>query len=415
MPPPYPVLLFTGQRIIDEAHQITGKVVDRISHATLASLTAKPVDDIVQALYNEHYIHLPVLDRNGAEREEFEFFYAPYLTMIHNIDFKTLTDQRRGTIFALDVPFTGEARYLRTRPTAIALKPPLGFIGENKVTLYVPKENHSLEGVQGAFDAILDNIDEHLKRSAESLSAWPMNFRGMVINAIDKRINQLKSTAQISAGLTFKPKRRPNAPDLTVLPVRKQIRPEPFNFQLPAEQQFYLAEEIYQHVLSVMQNMSLVMEYSPKAFADLGEEALRFHFLVQLNGQYEGEATGETFNGEGKSDIIIRQGGANVFIAECKIWEGVTAFSAAIDQLQRYVTWRDTKTALVIFNRNKGFSDVVQKAQEAVRAHPQYKSGPLVQGPARFRYVFRNANDPNREYALTLMLFNVPKPDDANG
>jgi hypothetical protein len=30
MPPPYPVLLFTGQRIIDEAHQITGKVVDRI-------------------------------------------------------------------------------------------------------------------------------------------------------------------------------------------------------------------------------------------------------------------------------------------------------------------------------------------------------------------------------------------------
>src|SRR3979490_1550517 len=78
MPPPYPVLLFTGQRIIDEAHQITGKVVERISHATLASLTAKPVDDIVQALYDEHYIHLPILDRNGAEHEEFEFFYAPY-------------------------------------------------------------------------------------------------------------------------------------------------------------------------------------------------------------------------------------------------------------------------------------------------------------------------------------------------
>jgi hypothetical protein len=34
-----------------------------VYHATLASLTAKPVDDIVQALYSEHYIHLPVLDR----------------------------------------------------------------------------------------------------------------------------------------------------------------------------------------------------------------------------------------------------------------------------------------------------------------------------------------------------------------
>lgn len=85
-----------------------------------------------------------------------------------------------------------------------------------------------------------------------------------------------------------------------------------------------------------------------------------------------------------------------------------TAFTVAIDQLQRYVTWRDTKTVLVIFNRDKGFSDVIGKAQEAIRAHPQYKSGPLVQVPARFRYVFRNANDPNREYAQSLMLFKSP-------
>jgi hypothetical protein len=67
--PPIQSCFFTGQRIIDEAHQITGKVVERISHATLASLTAKPVDDIVQALYNEHYIHLPVLVSFGVGSE----------------------------------------------------------------------------------------------------------------------------------------------------------------------------------------------------------------------------------------------------------------------------------------------------------------------------------------------------------
>jgi hypothetical protein len=36
------------------------------------------------------------------------------------------------------------------------------------------------------------------------------------------------------------------------------------------------------------------------------EEDLRQHFLVQLNGQYEGQATGETFNFQGKTDILIR-------------------------------------------------------------------------------------------------------------
>jgi hypothetical protein len=34
-----------------------------------------------------------------------------------------------------------------------------------------------------------------------------------------------------------------------------------------------------------------VMERSPHAFKDMGEEDLRSQFLVQLNGHYEGQAT----------------------------------------------------------------------------------------------------------------------------
>jgi hypothetical protein len=52
--------------------------------------------------------------------------------------------------------------------------------------------------------------------------------------------------------------------------------------------------------------MTHVMEQSPHAFVKMGEEDLRTHFLVQLNGVYEGQATGETFNFEGKTDILIR-------------------------------------------------------------------------------------------------------------
>jgi hypothetical protein len=34
------------------------------------------------------------------------------------------------------------------------------------------------------------------------------------------------------------------------------------------------------------------MERSPSAFAELEERHIRFHFLIQLNGQYAGEALG---------------------------------------------------------------------------------------------------------------------------
>jgi hypothetical protein len=90
---------------------------------------------------------------------------------------------------------------------------------------------------------------------------------------------------------------------------------------------------VYEHILRVCSDMARIMESSPKAFQTLEEEDLRHHFLVQLNGWYEGQATGETFNLSGKTDIVVKAPGGNLFIAECKIWTGDQAFSDAIDQL----------------------------------------------------------------------------------
>ena len=56
-----------------------------------------------------------------------------------------------------------------------------------------------------------------------------------------------------------------------------------------------LDEQEYQHILKILESMSLVIERSPYAFASLDEESIRNHFLLQLNGHYEGGATGETF------------------------------------------------------------------------------------------------------------------------
>jgi hypothetical protein len=62
----------------------------------------------------------------------------------------------------------------------------------------------------------------------------------------------------------------------------------------------------YEEILQIMKNMAQGMERSPHEFAGMGEETLRSHFLVQRNGVYEGQATRETFNFEGNTDILIR-------------------------------------------------------------------------------------------------------------
>ena len=178
----------------------------------------------------------------------------------------------------------------------------------------------------------------------------------------------------------------------------------------PYEPEPTLSNDDYEHILSVTTNMALVMERSPSAFAEMDEEALRSHFLVQLNGHYQGQATGETFNYEGKTDILIRANGKNIFIAECKYWDGAKKFIETIDQLLGYVSWRDTKTAIIIFNRNRNFSQVLGAIPDSVRAHPNFKKDVDDNGEGRSRHVFAHRDDKNRELTLTVMAFDVPQP-----
>ena len=80
------------------------------------------------------------------------------------------------------------------------------------------------------------------------------------------------------------------------------------------------------------------------------------------------------------------------------------------DQLLGYTTWRDTRTALIIFNRNLDFTNVISEAQRAMKDHQHYKSGPAKESETRFRYIFSHPEDKQRDIIFTLLLFNMPKP-----
>lgn len=164
----------------------------------------------------------------------------------------------------------------------------------------------------------------------------------------------------------------------------------------------------YEHILSVISNMVLVMERSPQAFKGMKEEDLRQHFLVQLNGQYEGQATGETFNFQGKTDILIRVEGKNIFVAECKFWGGPEKLKEALNQLLGYATWRDSKLALLVFNRDRSLSSVLAKIPEVFKAHKNFKRQVDYKSDTGFRYIFGHPDDSGRELTLTVLTFEVP-------
>lgn len=169
-----------------------------------------------------------------------------------------------------------------------------------------------------------------------------------------------------------------------------------------------LATAMYEQILQIMTNMGSSMERLRPTFARADEETLRDHFLVQLNGRYAGQATGETFNASGKTDILIRAQDRNVFIAECKFWDGPRSLVDAIDQLLSYTCWRDTKTAVLLFNRGTAFSTVLEKIPGTLQQHPNFVRGADFASETGFRCVLHHRDDARRELILTVLAFEVP-------
>lgn len=177
-----------------------------------------------------------------------------------------------------------------------------------------------------------------------------------------------------------------------------------------------LAAEEYENILTIIKDMALAMERSPSTFAKITEEEIRDFFLIQLNGHYKGTATGETFNGAGKTDILIRHKGENAFIAECKFWKGQKKMGEGVDQLLGYVTWRDTKTAILLFSKQPDLSEVLGKAVQAIKSHKNYKAeyihstSELKGSDTIFGYKFMHPSDKGKEIFLTLMAFQITQP-----
>lgn len=173
--------------------------------------------------------------------------------------------------------------------------------------------------------------------------------------------------------------------------------------------EYELQEKIAAQLLGTIRSFATALERLPEsadALLTSDEQTLRDFLLFILNANWDGTATGETFIGIGKSDILLRWKDRDAFIAECKLWEGGKGLQAAIDQLMgRYVVWRNTRAALIIFIRDrKNMSEAIAKAQTAIREHRLFLNlRENLEHPDEPDYVLRSTSDPDRSVRLSLI------------
>jgi hypothetical protein len=376
------------------------------------SLLNVSVDDLVGSLHERFRIDTPILQESEITVDQQETQVDVSRDPTRFIPDPSRPFYIPGTELSYFVPFTGDADLFYCRASTFSYNPPRGKIASDQtLILSYTVTGHDGAGIKSQFDSDMTSVRKHLEWVRNDAEQFNASLPALARETVEVRRRKLLNDRGLVANLGFPLRERPGAARTYVTPaVRRKLpsRP-PVGKTAPFVPEPALGMEQYEDILSIMRGMTTVMERSPKAFRDTNEEGIRQHFLVQLNGIYEGQATGETFNYEGKTDILIRVEGKNIFIAECKLWRGPKSLRDAIDQLLGYTTWRDTKTAILVFNRTRHFSQVVEQLPEVVQAHPNFKRAMPYDHEAEFRAVLSNRDDANRELILTVIAFDVPK------
>lgn len=366
--------------------------------------------DLAKYLLEKYETSIPQLKREEWNADVSECKVDVRYDSNRWIDDKSKPFYIPGQRFDVSIPFEGNPELFYARANTGTLSPPRGKIVGNSLLLRYDIPHDTETDIRRSAEKTLDEIETHLNWLKTDLAAFTSTFPSQIASAIETRRNRLLANQKKEAALGIPIKKREGVPTTYAVPTlqRKVSVQMPVAASTPYVPEPTLDMGNYEHILNVCHNMAQVMERSPSAFEKMDEESLRQHFLVQLNGHFEGRATGETFNYSGKTDILIREDGKNIFIAECKFWRGPKQFKETIDQLLGYTAWRDTKTAILLFVKDTNLSTVLEGVQATASQHPNFISQTSWEHETGFRYVMHQNGDKNRELIMTVLAFVVP-------
>ena len=403
--------LFSKYDIFNITHNLKENVKKEVNNLDSNYFLNVSENELIDYLFDKLKMEVPIIKDDEIHAENSEVQVDISRDFSRDVINRSRPHFVLGTRTKIIIPFEGDAEYFDIQPSAWTTTYPYAEINKNEIILTYDQAQANAQQVKSAYERTLADIKKYLGWLSDNVNQFNEEIKPLIRQHISQRKEKLHASANMTEALGLPIKKKNDTPTTYSIPLTKREKPRvemPTMTTSASQLEPILADEEYKYILSVLNYMAQVMEKSPKDFETMGEESLRTHFLVHLNGQYQGQATGETFNHRGKTDILLNVKGRNVFIAECKFWGGEKLFLETIDQILSYLSWRDTKTAILIFNRNKNFSDVLKTIRAVLPKHSCFKRTLDETDETTFKYSFHQPDDNNREMILSVMVFNVP-------
>jgi hypothetical protein len=373
--------LFRGpamRDVLEAREERLRAAVGRLTEAGLAEA------GLAARLAAEHRVCVPAL------REEAACVVEHGEAVIETRDPVRLAGTQRGYRTVMAVPFEGDAALFRVQASPWAGATPRAEVRSEELRIVCESAEEDVAAIGQEYARRVAAIREQLARLRAAAAPFNQGLEALAERRVAARQREIEDPRAL-AELLGRGLREAWAAEP---PKRAEARAE--------------SDREYEEALRAIRDMTRVMELDPGPFTELGEEDLRAHFLVHLNGRFGGRATGETYNFRGKTDILVRSGGRNVLVAECKFWSGESGFLTAVDQLLSYLSWRDTRAALLLFYRGANFSLVLERIASAMPGHAGFRRDLGKSDETTLRYVFGHPQDRAREVRLAVMAFDLP-------
>ncbi len=325
-------------------------------------------------------------------------------------------DTRRRSSFVRRVlvyhlPFSGDPMLFTFEAGRYNPLAPEVEVKHNEITFEVILFRKNKEEIDDRVDEVISAIRQRHDNLNKELKQFNSSIEALARDCFRNRKNQTERELSFLASLKVPLKRITEYPKSVSIPIRKNkiVKKKPAARESEHEPYYELEERHYQEIVRICLAAGEAMERAPSTFFDQDEETLRDWFLTILSSHYD-NSSGETFNLRGKTDILIREEGKTLFVAECKIWGGKKKFAEAIDQALGYLTWKNSKAAIICFVKKKGISRILGEIDGAMRVHETFLGAedpdPVTKG--RRDYRLHIPGDSALDVKMAVLCFHLP-------
>ena len=180
--------------------------------------------DLVQALIEEFYLHVPVI-----KDEDIYISYSGETQVdVSHDPMRGIFDRSKpfyipGNKTIIAVPFEGDNTFFKIQPQTFTTSPPRAEVQKNEILLTYVTTDHNPEAIKAEYQRTVSSIKQYLAWHSESAAQFNNGLEALILSQLWARKDRLLKDAGMTAAIGLPMKKREGVSTTYAVPVTRRV------------------------------------------------------------------------------------------------------------------------------------------------------------------------------------------------